>query len=238
MRNVSVATRTELVTAVSERDRSADRRSKGRVHDEFVAVTGFHRKYAMRLLRTGRPVTVAGVRLERRDYDEAARTALIVLWEAADRLCGTRLRPLIAILLEAMERHGRRDLASAAAAELQNLSLPGQRKRVGAVDHRFALSMPALVAHRLKMDLQRQLTDLGVQRLHIRSHLRRPRRRANHSGRALKRLRLPGRDLVRMHVKLLRQVRQRLLALQRRNHQLRLEGRQMGPSRSLRQRRS
>lgn len=43
MRMVSMATRTELVEAIGERYRSADRASKGRVLDEFVAVTGFLR---------------------------------------------------------------------------------------------------------------------------------------------------------------------------------------------------
>lgn len=119
---VSMATRTELVNAVRERYRTADRRSKGRVLDEFVAVTGFHRKHAMRLSRAGRPVTVAGVRLELRVYDEAARTALIVLWEAADRVCGKRLRPLIPILLEAMERHGHLDLAPDVRTKLTTMS--------------------------------------------------------------------------------------------------------------------
>ena len=31
---------------------------------------------------------------------------LIVIWEASDRVCGKRLRPLVPILVEAMERHG------------------------------------------------------------------------------------------------------------------------------------
>ena len=90
MRKVSMATRTELVDAVGERYRSADRRSKGRVLDEFVALTGFHRKHAMRLLRAKRPAKPSGSRPERRIYDEAVRTALVVLWEASDRLCGMR----------------------------------------------------------------------------------------------------------------------------------------------------
>jgi len=34
------------------------------------------------------------------------REALIVIWEASDRICGKRLRPLLPILVEAMERHG------------------------------------------------------------------------------------------------------------------------------------
>jgi hypothetical protein len=39
-------------------------------------------------------------------YDEAVVQALTMLWEAADRICGKRLKPAIPALLEAMERHG------------------------------------------------------------------------------------------------------------------------------------
>jgi hypothetical protein len=34
------------------------------------------------------------------------RQALIVVWEASDRICSKRLRPLLPILVEAVERHG------------------------------------------------------------------------------------------------------------------------------------
>src|SRR5207249_2719388 len=43
-------------------------------------------------------------------YDEAVRQALTVLWEAADRVCGKRLKALIPTLVDAMERHGHLDL--------------------------------------------------------------------------------------------------------------------------------
>jgi hypothetical protein len=36
--------------------------------------------------------------------------ALIVLWEAADRICGKRLKALLRILVESMERHGHLNL--------------------------------------------------------------------------------------------------------------------------------
>ena len=39
-------------------------------------------------------------------YDDAAKQALIVLGEASDRVCGKRLKPLLRILLPALERHG------------------------------------------------------------------------------------------------------------------------------------
>ncbi len=106
MRKVSMATREELVAATSGRYETARRSEKKKILDEFVAVTGFHRKYAMRLLRQGRGSRKSGPRPERRLYDDAVREALIVIWEASDRICGKRLRSLAPLLVDAMERHG------------------------------------------------------------------------------------------------------------------------------------
>jgi hypothetical protein len=39
-------------------------------------------------------------------YDAAAKQALVVLWEASDRVCGKRLKPLLRLLVPALERHG------------------------------------------------------------------------------------------------------------------------------------
>jgi hypothetical protein len=48
--------------------------------------------------------------------------ALIVLWEASDRVCGKRLRTLVPILIEAMERHGHLQLAPEVRTGLQTMS--------------------------------------------------------------------------------------------------------------------
>jgi len=84
---------------------------RGRILDEFVAVTGHHRKHAMRLLRGGGSRDDRQGRRRIRVYDAAMREALVVLWEASDRVCGKRLRPLLPVLIEAMERHGHVQLA-------------------------------------------------------------------------------------------------------------------------------
>jgi hypothetical protein len=47
-RQLSVATRRELIEAVATRYRAADREGKTKILDEFVKVTGFHRKHAIR----------------------------------------------------------------------------------------------------------------------------------------------------------------------------------------------
>jgi hypothetical protein len=121
MRKVSMPTRNELLTALGERYRRCVRGEKGRILDEFVAVSGYHRKHAMRLLRSG-TATKAKASNRRGIYDEAVRTALVVLWEASDRVCGKRLRPLVPLLLEAMERHGHLALASEVRAGLLAMS--------------------------------------------------------------------------------------------------------------------
>ena len=46
MRRVTMATRDELVVAVRGRYANSGRGEKTRIPDEFVAVTGFHRKHA------------------------------------------------------------------------------------------------------------------------------------------------------------------------------------------------
>ena len=99
MRRVSMATRDELLLAVAARYRDSRRLEKSRILDEFVAVTGHHRKHAMRLLRAEAPERGPTSRPERRLYDDAVRAALIVLWEASDRICGKRLKALIPILV-------------------------------------------------------------------------------------------------------------------------------------------
>jgi hypothetical protein len=122
MRRISMATRDELVGAVSERYGQASRVERGRILDEFAAVTGLHRKHAMRLLRGGTPSRQFGPRPGRRVYDVAVRKALVVVWEASDRVCGKRLRPLVPLLIEAMERHRHLQLAPEVRGGLLSMS--------------------------------------------------------------------------------------------------------------------
>jgi hypothetical protein len=106
MSEISAAARQELVQAVGERYREGTADAKRRILDEFVVLTGYHRKHAIRVLNgaTGPSATTKRGRL--RLYDEAVRQALIVFWEASDRICGKRLKPLLPVLLPALEGHG------------------------------------------------------------------------------------------------------------------------------------
>src|SRR5580700_5217369 len=122
MRLVSMAVRDELAVAIAERYGGSLRWEKARILDEFVAVSGYHRKHAMRLLREGRTGKRSGPRLARRVYDEAVREALVVLWEASDRICGKRLKPLLPVLLSSMESHGHLVLDASVREKLLQMS--------------------------------------------------------------------------------------------------------------------
>jgi len=80
--------------------------------DEFVSVTGYHRKHEISLLGGSQRLRSGGAGEPRRLYREAEHSALIVLWEEADRICGKRLKAALPSLVEAMERHGHLRLES------------------------------------------------------------------------------------------------------------------------------
>ena len=95
-----MSTRNELVTALTERYARSSKSERSVILDEFVAVSGYHRKHAIRLLGA-RQKRAAPERRARRRYGNAVREALIAVWEASDRVCSKRLKPLVAVLLPA-----------------------------------------------------------------------------------------------------------------------------------------
>ena len=106
-----MATCDELTAAMASRYARGSRAERGRILDEFAAVTGYHRKHAMRVLRAGGDRRPSGPRPHRRVYDAAVRAASVVLRQASDRICGKRLRPMLPVPVESTERHGHLRLA-------------------------------------------------------------------------------------------------------------------------------
>lgn len=94
----------ELVQRLQPRYLKADRKEKTRILDEFVAVTGLHRKAAIRRLRQqskpnreyrGRPKTYTG----------SVVAALAQIWRICGCICGKRLQPILADMVASLERH-------------------------------------------------------------------------------------------------------------------------------------
>lgn len=105
---ISKHTRLELLEALKHRYKKATKKEKAKILDEFTILSGYNRKYASRLL-TGRTQKELGNTVPascRRIYNEAVKEALIVVWEASDRICSKRLKAILPDFVEAMERHG------------------------------------------------------------------------------------------------------------------------------------
>jgi hypothetical protein len=100
------AMRMELADAIRDRYAAAATKDKSRTLEEFIAATGYHEKSAIRVLNASPEPKRRQIRRRLSLYDEAARGALIVLWEASDRVCGKRLKALLPILLPALVRNG------------------------------------------------------------------------------------------------------------------------------------
>ena len=103
---ISKEARIELIDVIRTRYNRATKIEKGIILAEFVSVSGYHRKHAIRLLNPVLKAKVEAVTKSKRIYDEAVKATLIILWEAGDRICGKRLKALIPNLVEAMEKHG------------------------------------------------------------------------------------------------------------------------------------
>src|SRR6185369_9593378 len=100
------AARAEVADAIRDRYVAAAGKDKRRILEEFIATTGYHEKSAIRVLNSLATARQRQSRQRLSLYDEAVRGALVVLWEASDRVCGKRLKALLPILLPALERNG------------------------------------------------------------------------------------------------------------------------------------
>jgi hypothetical protein len=145
MNTVSKTARKEIVQAIRVRYGRATKAEKRLILGEFTALAGYHRKHAIRLLSSSLKAPAKTPLARHRVYDEAVKTALIIIWEAADRICGKRLKAAIPNLIRALEKHGhlqldpavRKLVLAVSAATIDRLLTP-VRKGAGARRRRHA----------------------------------------------------------------------------------------------------
>lgn len=101
---MSQRSKRELWEAIQPRYLKASKVEKQKILDEFTAATGYHRKYAIRILRHGYP---------RRQHKRKGRTAIYrgevvqaleVIWEIYGRICSKRLHPFLPEGIRILER--------------------------------------------------------------------------------------------------------------------------------------
>jgi hypothetical protein len=132
--------RQAVTLKTAERYRRASKKQKGKMLDEFVALTGYNRWYAVGLLRGGqrrRPARSRTPGRRGRSYDGAVEAALKRIWMIMDCMCGKRLVAVLSELVPILERHGelavtpevRCKLLAISASTIDRL-LAGERQRL------------------------------------------------------------------------------------------------------------
>jgi hypothetical protein len=101
----------ELLVQIAPRYREASSALKEVILDEFVAATGYARKYAIRLLNHPVDLKLAIERPRLPRYGPEVQQALHLTWTSANQICAKRLVPFLPTLVEALERHGHLQLS-------------------------------------------------------------------------------------------------------------------------------
>lgn len=145
------------VAELRPRYQRAGRAEKSELLTQFCAVTGYHRKAAIRVLGTARPPAPRAPGSSPRrpgrpqQYDGTVRAALVRLWEASGRVASKNLVPYLPTLVEQLQRHGELTLDEPTRAAVLRLSaatvdrvLAAHRPRLGRQPQ--AVSGPAATA--------------------------------------------------------------------------------------------
>lgn len=111
----------EIVQRLQPRYLKATRQEKTKILDEFVAVTGMHRKAAIRRLRQQNNPTKEH-RGRQKVYTGSMVSALVTIWRICGCICGKRLQPILADMVDALEWHQELKLDQATKALLLGVS--------------------------------------------------------------------------------------------------------------------
>ncbi len=112
---MSLQSRRELLASTAPRYQQASKKEKQTILNELTAATGYHRKYALTLLKYHDAQAAQPARRPRkpspRIYTPEVQAALVEVWEAANRICSKRLVPFLPEFVAALERHGHLSLS-------------------------------------------------------------------------------------------------------------------------------
>lgn len=112
----------ELLEAVRPRYLRAHKQEKTRILDEFVANTGYHRKYALRLLKHGVKKQRQKKPGKSKVYQGEVVLALIKIWAICGQICSRRLHPFLPEIVDILERHAELKLSEEVKGLLLRMS--------------------------------------------------------------------------------------------------------------------
>ena len=120
---MSFQAKRELLARVAPRYREAGREQKSVILDEFIASTGYARKYAIRVLTLPVVPRIAPISRPRKPvYGAEAQYALRVAWAASNYIGSKRLAPFLEELVAVLERHGHLRLSERIREQLVGIS--------------------------------------------------------------------------------------------------------------------
>src|SRR6266704_2764321 len=120
--HLSYRAKRELLCQIAPRYREASSALKEVILDEFVAATGYARKYAIRLLNHPVDLKLTIERPRPPHYGPEVQQALHLTWTAANHICAKRLIPFLPLLVESLERHGHLQLSKEGRSQLFSMS--------------------------------------------------------------------------------------------------------------------
>lgn len=121
---MSYQAKRELLVQIAPRYLTATHTLKSRILDEFIAATGYDRKYAIQLLSKPLPSKIppAITRTRAPKYGPEVQQALKIAWAATNFICAKRLVPFLPALVSSLELHGHLTLSEPTRQQLLNIS--------------------------------------------------------------------------------------------------------------------
>lgn len=112
----------EMIEAIRPRYLKASKASKEHILDEFVATTGYHRKYALRVLKQSPKPKGLKKPDRRKVYQCEVVNVLEQVWEIYGRICSKRLYPFLSEGVAILERNHELSLSPEIKQLLFNMS--------------------------------------------------------------------------------------------------------------------
>jgi hypothetical protein len=101
---MSQRSKREMIEAIRPRYLKANKAGKVHILDEFIATTGYHRKYAIRVLKHGPRPKGYKKPGRRKVYQGEVVQVLEQVWEIYGRICSKRLQPFLSEGVLVLER--------------------------------------------------------------------------------------------------------------------------------------
>jgi len=139
---MSQRSKRELVEATRPRYLKANKAGKAHILNEFVANTGYHRKYAIRILKHRAKPKGLKKKGRQKVYQGEVVQALSWIWEICGRICSKRLKPFLPEIVSVLERQNELHLTAETKTLLLSMSCATIDRRLGPVrfEHRHGLS--------------------------------------------------------------------------------------------------